>query len=180
MPQAATHLLIPAFIIALFRDFYIQKKDKRKFPLHYVLIAGIGGVLPDFDIAFYWILHFYGFTIEQVHRHFTHNLFLPLTLLLFALVFHNLRLKELGRHKLKLSLVFVMLAFGSLTHIILDWLLQGYVMPFFPLSLSSYGLNLISYLPKPLDSIFIPSLEGAILVIWVIYLEVKHKISDFI
>ena len=47
MPQAAAHILITIILIALIRDFYIRKK--KKFPLHYVLIAGLGGILPDLD-----------------------------------------------------------------------------------------------------------------------------------
>ena len=45
MPEAVTHILIPILLVALFRDFYWKKRNKGKnnFPLHYVLIAGLGG-----------------------------------------------------------------------------------------------------------------------------------------
>ncbi len=53
MPQAVTHVLIALIIGSFVRDFYIKKKDKKKFPLHYILILGVAGLLPDIDVAVY-------------------------------------------------------------------------------------------------------------------------------
>lgn len=180
MPQAVTHLLIPAIIVALFRDYYLKKRDKRKFPLHYVLIAGIGGVLPDFDIAAFWILYFFNFTLKEVHRTFLHTLFIPLIFLALFFIFHNTEVKELGKHKLKLSLIFLVLAFGSFIHLALDAVLIGNIIPLYPLSTFSLGLDIVNLLPAQLKNIAIPTLDGAILIVWMIYLEIKHKISDYI
>jgi len=55
MPQAVTHILVPILLVAIFRDFYLKKKSKRHFPLHYVFLAGIGGILLDIDIIFFWL-----------------------------------------------------------------------------------------------------------------------------
>jgi len=49
MPQAVTHILAPILLVSIFRDFCLRKKDKKHFSLHYVLIAGLGGILPDID-----------------------------------------------------------------------------------------------------------------------------------
>jgi len=180
MPQAAAHILIPLILVSLFRDFCIRKKGKRKFPLHYVLIAGIAGIIPDLDIVVFWVLNFFGFTISQIHRTFGHTIFIPLAFFLLFIIFHNTNLKELGRHKLKLSLIFLMLAFGSLVHLVLDAVFAGFIVPIYPFSNFYIGLNLFGYLPPALEELAAPSLDAGLLIIYLIYLEVKHKISDFI
>lgn len=180
MPQAAAHILVPLIIMSLIRDFWIKRKGKKSFPLHYVLIAGIAGILPDLDVLAYWILYFFGFTIQQVHRTFAHSIFVVLITLVIALLTSHKNIPQLGRHKLKLSLVFLMIAFGTTVHLFLDALLAGYIMPLYPLSTAQIGLNLFSYLPSSLETIAAPCLDAALLIIYLIYLEAKHKISDFI
>lgn len=144
------------------------------------MIAGIGGVLPDIDIIAFWGLYFFGYGFDEVHRTFLHTLFMPLLFLIFSLIFHKMKIKELGKHKLRISTIFLFLAFGSFTHLFLDSIINGQIMPFYPISSFSIGLNLIGYLPSPLNNLIIPTLEGILLVIWMIYLEIKHKISDYI
>jgi hypothetical protein len=73
-----------------------------------------------------------------------------------------------------------MLALGILIHLILDFMLAGQIMPLYPLSQFSIGLNPIDLLPYALQQIFFPSLDAAIIILWLIYIEWKHKISDFI
>ncbi len=179
MPQAVAHILIPLIILALFRDWYNSKKDKR-FSLHYILIGGIAGILPDIDVAAFWVLHFFGFTFEQVHKTILHSSFIPLIFFILFFALRNVRLKELGRHKLKLNIIFLMLFVGSLSHLILDSLFGEPFSPFYPLKDSEIGINLVSFLPVPLQGLAMPSLDAALLIIWLIYLELKHKISDFI
>lgn len=180
MPQAAAHILVPLIIMSLIRDFYIRRKGKKSFPLHYVLIAGISGIIPDLDVFAYWGLYFSGFTIEQVHRTFLHSIFIPLIFLVLAVITTHRNIPQLGRHKLKLSLIFLMIAFGTTIHLLLDALLAGYIMPLFPLSTIAIGLNLFGYLPLSLEAIAAPCLDAGLIVFYLIYLEVKHKISDFI
>jgi len=179
MPNAVLHILLPLIIVALFKDRY-DKNHKKPLPLHYALIAGIAGLLPDIDVAVFWILHFFGFTYATVHRTFAHTIFVPLIFLILFFVFKKIKVKEVRKRKIKLNIVFLMIALGSLIHLILDAIFVGVIAPFYPLSLATYGLDLVSYFPEPLDRLFIPSLEAALLVIWLIYLELKHKISDFI
>lgn len=174
MPQAVTHILIPIILVSIIRDFFI--KNKRKFPLHYVLIAGLGGILPDIDYIAYL---FNNFPLEA-HRTFLHSIFFPAIFLLLFIVFHNINIKELEKHRLKLSIIFLMLSLGILIHIILDASIQGNIIPFYPFSLIPIGLNLINYLPEKLQQIATPSIDAILLIIWISYLELKHKISDFI
>ena len=178
MPQAVTHVIIALIIGSLVRDYLI--KDKKKFPLHYVLILGIAALLPDIDIAFYWILYWFGFTLEAVHRTFTHNIFVPLAFFILSLITIKTKNKEFGKHHVKLSIIFVMIAFGISIHLVLDATLAGYIKPFYPFNYKEIGLNLIDKLPSPLSDIFLPSLDAALLVLWLIHEEWKHKISDFI
>ena len=79
MPYAVTHVLAAIILVELFREYII--KDNRKFPRYYILIAAIGGIIPDLDIGLVYIMHFFGFAVEQIHRTFLHSIFIPLILL---------------------------------------------------------------------------------------------------
>ena len=180
MPQVVLHILVPLIIMALIKDWYDTKKGKGFFSLHYVLIAGIAGILPDLDIALFWVLFFFGFSLTDVHRTFAHTLFVPILFLIASGVSRFKIRKTIGRHNLRWSIIFLMIAFGSFIHLILDSIFSNGVAFFYPISTITFGLNLISYFPSPLDSLLIPSIEGALLIMWLIYLELRHKISDFI
>jgi membrane-bound metal-dependent hydrolase YbcI (DUF457 family) len=184
MPQAVTHILVPILIAAVFRDFYLRKNEKAHFPLHYVLIAGIGGVLPDIDIVISVIFNLIGLENWNVHKTFTHSLFFPAIFLILYFVLKPVHKKakicNLGRHNLKLSTICLILAFGITAHILLDSLTWERAYYFYPFSSREFGINLIDYLPEGLRGMALPTLDGILLVVWIVYLELKHKISDFI
>ena len=185
MAQAVTHILVPILLISIFRDFYLKKRDKSSFPLHYVLIAGLGGVLPDIDIIFFWLFGNFDVSLfTTFHKTITHSIIFPAFFFLIFLIFKNTNAKakvcNLGRHKLKLSLIALMLAFGILTYIFLDYLLWFRVEAFYPFSDINFGYNILQFIPESLQEAAIATLDGVLLVIWIIYLEIKHKISDFI
>jgi membrane-bound metal-dependent hydrolase YbcI (DUF457 family) len=178
MPQAVTHFLIPVILLELFRDFFV--KNKKNFPIHYVFIGGLAGLLPDLDIAVYYVLSFFGFTIQEVHRTFSHNIFFPLLFVLLGLLFYNFKSIKLGKHHLKLKNIFFVIAFGISIHLLLDAIISGGIMPFFPFSSYSFGLNLISLLPSLWQNSILPTLDAILLILWMIYIEMRHKISDII
>ena len=198
MPHAVTHVLIVIILLELFRHYFVNHKNqrflgprksikdfrgnKRAFPLHYVLIGGLAGLLPDLDVALYYLLSFFGFTIEQVHRTFSHNLFVPLAFFVIGLVIYGfgIKSKKLGEHHLKLRNIFFVIAFGIFIHLLLDATIAGIVMPFYPFSTFSIGLNLINLVPLAWQDTIMPSIDAVLLVLWLISLEVRHKISDFI
>lgn len=184
MPQAVTHILIPILLMATIRDFYLRKRKKRDFSLHYVLFAGLGGVLPDIDIPLSFLLNLLGVPEWNIHKTFTHSLFFPLILfgLFFIFIHSNEKAKicNLGKHKLKLGLIFLMLTTGVTVHILLDTLAGEQAYFFYPFSEQNYGINLFGYLPRDLRSFAPATLDGILLVIWIVYLELKHKISDFV
>lgn len=184
MPYAVTHILFPIILVALFRDFILSKESKKRFPLHYVLIAGLGGAIPDIDIPVSLLLNFLGIAGWDIHRTFTHSIsfsiiFLALFLILLP-VKEEARICNLTRHKLKLSTISLMLAIGILTHLFLDSLFGEVTYLFYPFSTAAYGINLLSIFPQAVQGAILPTLDGVLLFVWIIYLEVKHKISDFI
>lgn len=182
MPYAVTHILVPLIIVAIWRDYYLRNKDRRHFPLHYVLIAGIAGTIPDWDIGIFWILNLIGFSPDFfiVHKTYFHSLFIPIFFIILGGIFSSAKLPQLGKHKLFPRTIFFMLAFGSFTHILLDAFLGEPFSPFYPFHEFVFGLDFTGYLPIGVQDLFYPTLDAVLLIFYLIYLEVKHKISDFI
>ncbi|OIO43770.1 hypothetical protein AUJ64_01655 [Candidatus Pacearchaeota archaeon CG1_02_39_14] len=73
-----------------------------------------------------------------------------------------------------------MSSIGILFHILLDSIFGESAFFFYPLSMANYGIDILSFLPQSVIPWAIPTLDGILLVIWIVYLELKHKISDFI
>lgn len=178
MPHAVFHIIFAILIADFIREYII--KDRKKFPIHYVFIAGMAGILPDIDVAVFWVLYFFGFSLQEIHRTFTHTLFVPMIFLALAGISWNLKNRRLGKHHLKPSNIFLMIALGVSAHLFLDVIISGTISPFYPFSNFSFGLNLINFLPFALRQIFLPSLDAGIFILWLIWLEYKHKISDFV
>ena len=177
MPYAFTHVFVVIVLLELFRDYFV--KNRKAFPLHYVLIGGIAGLLPDLDVAIFYVLCFFGFSLQEVHRVFLHNIFVPMFFLILAVPFWKFKNKELGERHLKLRNIFLIIAFGAFVHLLLDLIVAGTITPFFPFSNLSVGLNLISLAPEAWKETILASLDAALLVLWLIHLEVRHKISSF-
>lgn len=179
MPYAVTHLLTPLILVAILRDLM-----KKKFSLHYAFIAGFGGVLPDIDILISIVLKIIGLSNWQIHKTFTHSLFFPLVLLVLFLITKPIskkaRVCNIGRHKLTISLIFLALSFGTLMHITLDTLLGAPSYLFNPISSVDYSLDVFGWVDNEIYPLVFPLLDGFMFIIWLIYLEWKHKISDVI
>jgi membrane-bound metal-dependent hydrolase YbcI (DUF457 family) len=178
MPHAIFHILIAIFIADFIRIYIV--KDKKKFPFHYVFIAGIAGVLPDVDVIVFWVLYFFNFSLEEVHRTFTHTLLFPLIAIICAGATWNLKDKTVGKRHMRWHIIFLMIALGLIIHLVLDATVEGKIVPLYPFSNFSIGLNLVSYLPFALRGLLEPSLDAGIFILWLFWLEYKHKISYFI
>ena len=178
MPQAVTHILIVIILLSIFRDYFV--KNKKTFPLHYVLIGGIAGLLPDLDVLAYYAMSFFGYTLNEVHRVFSHNIFLVLLFLLLGFLMYSVKNSKLGKYDLKLRNLFFVIAFGIFIHLLLDWFVVGTIIPFYPFLTTAFGLDLIKLIPIAWQNSFLPDLDAVLLVLWLIYLELKHRISDFI
>ena len=173
MPYAVTHFLIPVILLELFRDFFI--KDKKSFPIYYILIGGLAGLIPDIDYIFTLI---YKTPID--HRLFFHNVWIPLIFLILGFIFYNYNPAFLRKKHLKLKNIFFIITFGTSVHLILDFILWGTIMPFYPLTSLGGGLNLIQHLPAKLREEFCPILDAFLLVLWTSYIVVKHKLKEFL
>jgi len=175
MAQVVFHIVFAMLVAEFIREYIV--KNKKKFPIHYVFIAGIAGIIPDLDIAAFWILYFFGFTISEVHRTFTHTLFIPIIFVILALISWKFKTKEIGKRHMSLHNIFLMIALGLFIHLLLDATLAGIIRPFYPILNFSIGINLINYLPEALKNIFIPSLDAAIFILWLCWMEYRHKLS---
>jgi len=179
MPLATTHILVAIILIELFREYVI--KNNKKFPRYYILIAVIGSVLPDFDIALYYFLSFFGFAFEQVHRTFLHTIFVPLILFLIGVFIFRFGIKnsEFGKRHINLHTSFFLLSAGALLHLILDAILAGSVMPFYPFVSYAVGLNLINIFPEVWRGLIPATLDAILLLFWIFWMEFKLKIDDY-
>lgn len=178
MPHAVTHILAAIIIADIIRDYIV--KDKRKFPLHYVLIAGIAGLLPDIDVIAYWLLHLaFGTPLEAVHRVYTHTFIIPLIILALGIIIWKGGRLNIGLgSRMRLGHVVIIIALGYFTHVLLDLLIIGTVYPLYPLSPISAGLNIVSY--SGVGGSFLAGLDAILIVIWLVHEEIRHKISDYI
>lgn len=162
------HVLLAIIVLDLFRDYIV--KDKKEIPLHFIFIGGIAGLLPDIDIPLFWLINnMRGIQVEWFHRTFSHSIFFPLIFLVLSLIIY--------RFNKKYSLLSAIVSFGITFHLLLDFIVQGFIMPLYPITMNVAGLNLVELLG--LRSI-VPGLDAIILIAWLWHEERKHKISDFI
>jgi len=125
-------------------------------------------VLPDIDIALYYILYFFGFSLNEIHRTFTHTIFIPLILFLIGMLFYYNKNKKAG-------ITFSLLSAGCLLHLILDLLILRKLSLFYPISTLPLGLGLMKYLPREMQEIILPTIDAICIFIWVILFETKPK-----
>jgi membrane-bound metal-dependent hydrolase YbcI (DUF457 family) len=179
MPFATTHILIAIILIELFREYFI--KNNKKFPRYYILIAAIGGILPDLDLAAYYILSFFDFTFAQIHRTFSHTIFIPLILFFIGIfiLFFGIKSSALCKKHINLHISFFILSGGMLLHLILDAMLSGSIIPFYPFSDYFIGLNLINLFPENWRNLIAPTIDGILLIFWLFWMEFKLKIDDY-
>lgn len=179
MPYAVTHILIPVVIVSIIRDL-----QKRKFSLHYAFLAGLGGILPDIDIIISLFLKSFGVINWDIHKTITHTLIFPVIFLLLALatkpINSKAKLCNIGRHKLKIYSICLVIAFGIFTHIALDTIIGGESYLFKPWNNNNYAIDIFNWVSNEVYPLVFPLLDGFIFIFWMIYLEWKHKISDYI
>ncbi|MFH1133393.1 MAG: metal-dependent hydrolase [Nanoarchaeota archaeon] len=167
MPTAVTHVLLTIIAVDILRDYVF--KHKHLLNMKVLLFAGVMGLAPDIDIPLYWLLkNILGLDIGWFHRTFTHSVFIPLIFLALALIYSK-------RHKV--MVLFAVASFAWTFHIGLDMVFAGYAMPFWPLSTTAVGLDILGRLGWP-D--LMEGLDALLLLGWLLHEEIRHKISDFI
>lgn len=179
MPNPTTHILISIILIELFREYFV--KDNKKFPRYYILIAAIAGIIPDLDLIAYYVLYFFGFGIEQIHRTFLHSLFVPIIFFAFGMFILKFKIKNnwIRQRHLKLSTIFFIFSAGSLVHILLDIVFSGMITPLYPFSNFSIGLNLVFIFPEALRWMTSHMIDVILLFFWIFWMEFKLKIPDY-
>ncbi|MBI5148115.1 metal-dependent hydrolase [Candidatus Pacearchaeota archaeon] len=170
MPNSVTHVLIAIILVDLVRDYII--KDKR-FKLHYVLIAGIAGLLPDIDYFVDYFNHLTGYT--TIHPAYTHNLLIPVVILGIAFLVKKRKLSFLDK-KNKFAFILLLIASGYFIHLALDFIAWDSIS-LLPLG-KGYGLNLIP--PNDFGRSLLAGIDAILLIAWLWHEEVRHKIRDFI
>lgn len=180
MPYATTHILIAILLVELFREYIV--KDNKKFPRYYILIAALGAVLPDIDVGIYYVLYFFGFTFNQIHRTFLHSIFVPAIFLIMGLMimFFHKKISKLGKHHVKLSYIFYILSFASFLHIILDSMFSGAVILFYPFTGITLDFNILSLFPETWKNLILPTIDAILLTSWILWMEFKLKITRYV
>ncbi len=173
MPFAVTHVLLTIIIVGLYRDYVAT--HKKYFTLYTVLIAGIGGLLPDLDVPLNWLLNKFGYSFELLeHGGITHTPFFGVLFLIPAVIL-------LWKKKHIWSMYLFVVSFGIFFHIFLDYLLGGGmitgIMFFWPFSAMGYKIHLMDKIG--LDNLP-AALDAVILLLWLYYEETRHKIRDFV
>lgn len=175
MPYAVTHILLTIIVVALFRDFFIKRYHPKYLTLHTLVIAGVGGLLPDIDVPLNWLLNSLGYSFEILkHGGVTHTPFFALLFLIPGLILWK-------KEKHQTAIYFFVLAFGVFFHLLLDYLLGGGdhygIMWLWPLTAARFKVHLLARIG--LSNIPI-AIDALILLGWLWYEEATHKIRDFI
>ncbi len=175
MPYAVTHVILTIVIADIYRDYFA----KRKFPMVYVLIAGIAGLMPDLDIPASGLINLLFGANYNFHRIFTHSLLYAMVFFAASTLFFIFGKKEYSVFRRKVQnravvLFFLAMAFGWLMHVSLDCGLSGdgylNLIPSIPLK----------FCPHPFSSDVLAGFDAAILVLWLIHEQWKHDIKDYI
>jgi membrane-bound metal-dependent hydrolase YbcI (DUF457 family) len=174
MPLAVTHVLLTIIAVDLYRDYVA--KHRKYFTMWTLFIAGIGGLLPDIDIPLFRFLTSIGIDIPLLaHGEIMHTVIFGLVFLIPFAVFWLWK-------KHRLALLFLVITFGILFHIFLDYLVGGGdingIMAFYPFSTERFKLFLLGGGSEAFLSN--AGLDAAILLLWLLHEERKHKIKDFI
>lgn len=174
MPYAVAHVILTVVIADIYRD-YISRK---KFPMIYVLAAGIAGLMPDLDLPASWLFNFFFGTNYSFHRIYTHSLLYSIIFFLIAMVFlavrkENYSVLKWSIHRNMLAMLFFALSFGWFMHIALDCALaaDGYLnlVPSIPLK----------FCPHPFSNDALLGIDAIILVLWLIHEQYRHDIRDY-
>jgi hypothetical protein len=173
MPLAVTHVILSIIAADLYRDYVT--KHKRYFTLWTILVAGIAGLAPDLDHPIRAGLLALGIDVPLL----AHGMALHTPA--FGLVFLIPFAACWAMKKHKLAVIFAVITFGILFHLFLDWLIGGGdvrgIMLGFPFSYEQFKgpfLGLVFNFPMR------EALDAAILLVWLVHEEKRHKIRDFI
>ncbi len=174
---ATTHVIIPLIIIDLIRDYVFKHKHRRIIPRKYIFFVGIGGILPDIDIAIGYLLKLLSVDIPTWlhHGRITHSIIWPILLLIIAgFLWEGTKFSK-GASKKEHHhwfLILTLVAVGILSHIFLDGL-AGNTTPYYPLS------QAVAFGAQRVHQLGMVSLDAIILLVWLFHEEWRHNIKKF-
>ncbi len=165
MAYAVTHILIVIVILDLLRHYVFGKK---KFPRYLLIIGGIAGLAPDIDLPLSWLINLLTGTTVELHRLFTHSLFLVVLFLVIGII-------RQYQDDQKWANIFYVIAVGWFIHIVLDCFYGGGLLPsfFWPYRM------LPTFCPTWDIYPLAESIDAILLVLWLVHEEVHHYIKDY-
>lgn len=175
MPYAVAHVILTIVVADIYRDYFAKKK----FPMIYVLIAGVAGLVPDLDLPIGWVVNIFMGTNYNFHRIYTHSLAYSIIFLTAAILFLAIKKEKYAILKWKIQksaivMLFLALSFGWFMHIALDCTLasDGYLnlVPSIPLN----------FCPHPFSNDVLAGVDAVILIVWLIHEQWRHDIKDYI
>ncbi|MBT3583171.1 metal-dependent hydrolase [Candidatus Woesearchaeota archaeon] len=174
---ATTHVIIPLVIADLIRDYFLKHKHRRLIPRRYIFFVGVGGILPDIDIALAYLFNFLSIELPRLLRHgrITHSIFLVLALLIAsAFLWSGTKFSKGPSKKEHHSwfLISILVAIGVLAHILLDGF-AGDTTPYYPLS------QAVAFGAQRINQQLMISIDAVILLAWLFHEEWHHNIKKF-
>src|SRR3989338_5495206 len=172
MPYAVAHVILTIVIADIYRDYFAKKK----FPMIYVLIAGIAGLLPDMDIPFGWVFNLIFGTDFNFHRLYTHSLAFAIVFFFIAMMVAFFAKEKFKFFKWNLPkhaavMFFIAISFGWFMHVALDCALAGdgylNLLPSIPLS----------FCPSAFGNDALLGFDAIILLLWLIHEQWRHDIK---
>ena len=191
MPFAVTHVLAPIIFLELVRDGW--KKASKFFSRKHVFLVGVAGLLPDVDLLIYRAIELLGSPAPLTdigHRIILHNVWIPSGFLLFFFILRSLVGTSRGNRRkgnrkkelMSFSKVFLVLFIGFSMHLLLDAVLTGNVIPFYPLGDYNVNLNFVGQIASatgvPALTILV-SMDALLLLFWLWHQETEKHIKDY-
>ncbi|MBW2971535.1 metal-dependent hydrolase [Candidatus Woesearchaeota archaeon] len=164
MANVATHILVPMFLAEICRRNFVKKPFSR----WYVFAAGLLGAIPDFDL--FYTKYMTGSFNMMYHREITHSLLVSGLMVIAGLALYLAYSHKLIKYE-GWQVCYMLLFAGSLgfaCHTLLD-AIDGMTRWFYPLSWTIELPNLIH------DKFRAGMLDGALLLLWLLYDEVLLK-----
>lgn len=169
MAQVITHFFTSTFLAILFKKQFSE--IKKYIGIKELFIIGLFGMLPDSDVMPFIIDSYFNLGLPNIHRIITHNLTIAAVIFLIGLVLY-FKSKRAG-------LIFMLGGIGWSSHIFLDWLLSGTIMPFYPFSSFETGVELVPSGNIRLSSYVLGGIDAAVFLTWGWFAIIKGKLKDF-
>ena len=170
MALAVTHVLITIVVLDLLRHYVFGKKH---FPRYLIVVGGVAGLAPDFDIVISWIVSFFSSGNVDLHGVFSHSLTFVLLFGLIGIIFSSDYVFKHKADRRKWSSIFFVIAFGWTMHLFLDCLYGGYKSFLWPLQIAT------NFCPQWGVQDHAASIDAILLILWIVHEEMHGYVRDW-